>query len=476
MRPISSVDEGVHIEIGTVAVFLHRLFHAQLVVVYRCLEQAFIEFSLAELCHFAQHQVLHFIQCLACLRETFHQEHAMIGQSVHECTGIEHLLLLVQVQVHQTCLAVIENAGEQIHGFRILVRRFRSTPCQGYELGFQSPNFTQNWSLDRCFFLHFQYRQFRIRLHASKVFLDHRHHFIRLEIARKADGHVVRHIPLVVVVLDIDDGRILEVFLRTESGLCTIRMVREQRACDRFKQLASVLCRVHVAFFVYGFQLGVESADYQTLETVCLNLRPVFNLVAWDVFHIASHIITGIGIGSFGTDSPHQLVVFIRNEISGRFVGKAVYHAVNGLAFSLIGSLAIHFELFFDGIEKRFFHFVVHGSILLGTLEHEVFQVMRQTGSFGRVVLATYTNGNISLNARSFLVDGHIDLQTVVQCVDLGVQRVIRHSGIVVLAPCTGNKRHTTYRHQQQAQEFNFSFHCSDTFMIKKRDLFIKCL
>ena len=213
----------------------------------------------------------------------------------------------------------------------------------------------------------------------------------------------------------------------------------------------------------------MESADDQILKTVCLNLRPVFNLVAWDVFHIASHIITGIGIGSFGTDSAHQLVVFIRNEISGCFVRKAVYHPINGLAFSLIGSLTIHFELLFDGIEKRFFGFVVHGSILFRTLEHEVFQIMRQTGSFGRIVLATYTHGNVGLNAWSFLVDGHIDLQAILQGVDLGVQRVIRYRGIVVFASRTGNKRHTTQYHQQQAQEFDFSFHCSDTFMIKKR-------
>ena len=368
----------------------------------------------------------------------------MVGQAVHETTGIQHLLLLVQVQVHQTRLTVIENAGQQVQTFRILIRRLRSTPCQSYKSGFQSPNLTNDRSLDRCFGLYLQYRQFRVRLHASKVFLDNRHHFIRFKITRKADGHVIGHIPLVVVVLDIDDGRILQVFLRTDSGLCSIRMVREEGRHERFKQLASVLCRIHVAFFVNGFQFGVESADHQILETVRLNLRPVFNLVAWDIFHIAGHIIAGIGIGSFGTDSPHQLVVFIRNKISGRFVRKAVYHPINGLASSLVGRLPIHLELCFDGIEKRLFRFVIHRSILLCTLEHEMFQIMRQTGCFGRVVLATYTHGNVSLDARSFLVDGHVDFQTIVQCIDLCVQRIIRNRSILIFASLAGCKCHGT--------------------------------
>ena len=264
------------------------------------------------------------------------------------------------------------------------------------------------------------------------------------------------------MVLDVDDGWVLEVFLRTDSGLRSVRMVREQRRHERFEQLASVLCRIHVALFVHGFQLGVESADHQVLESVCLNLRPVLDLIARNVFHIAGHIIAGIGIGSIRTDSAHQLVVFIRDEVSGRFVRKAVYHAINGLAFGLIGGLAIHFELRFNRIEKRLFRFVIHGSILLCSLEHEVFQVVRQTGSFGRVVLATNTHGNVCLDTRSFLVDGHIDLQSIVQGIDLGVQRVIGNGGVIVLASGAGCKRHTTQCHALQTQEFDFSFHCSD--------------
>ena len=166
---------------------------------------------------------------------------------------------------------------------------------------------------------------------------------------------------------------------------------------------------------------------------------------------------------------PHQLVVFIRNEISGRFVGKAVYHPINGLASSLVGRLPIHLELCFDGIEKRLFRFVIHRSILLCTLEHEMFQIMRQTGSFGWVVLATHTHGNVCLDAWSFLVDGHIDLQAIVQGVDLGVQRVIGDGGVIVLASSAGCKRHTTQCHAQQTQEFDFSFHCCDFLILLTR-------
>ena len=270
------------------------------------------------------------------------------------------------------------------------------------------------------------------------------------------------------MILDIDDGRILEVFLRTDGSLCSVRVVREQRRHEGFEQLPSILGRIHVSFFVHGFEFGMESADHQVPETVGLNLRPVLDLIARNVLHIAGHVIAGIGIGSVGTDGSHQLVVFIRNEISGRFVGKAVDDMIDGLAFGLIGGLAVLFELGFNRIEKRLFRLVVHGSVLLGTLEHQMFQIVRKTGCFGRVVLASDTHGNVGLYTRSFLVDRHIDFQSVLQCVDLGVQRIIRNGGVLILASRTGCQCHATQYQQRQTQGFDFSLHCSVTLNMMK--------
>ena len=262
------------------------------------------------------------------------------------------------------------------------------------------------------------------------------------------------------MVLDVDDGRVLQVFLRTDGGLCTIRVVREEGAHDCLNHLLAIESRVHVTFFVHGLQFGVESTDHQVLETVCLNLRPVLNLVARNVFHVASHIVAGIGIGTTGTDSGHQLVVFIRDEVSGSFVRKAVDNVIDGLAFGLICRLAIDFELCLDGIEKRLFGFVVHGSVLLCTLEHEVFQVVRQTGGFGWVVLTAHTYSDVGLYAWSFLIHGHVNLQSIAQGVHLGIHRVIGYGGVLILAARTGRKHQATHHPKRQAQGLEIIFHC----------------
>ena len=46
----------------------------------------------------------------------------------------------------------------------------------------------------------------------------------------------------------------------------------------------------------------MESADNHILESVCLNPCPVIHFIGRDVFHVAGHIVAGVGIGAFRTD------------------------------------------------------------------------------------------------------------------------------------------------------------------------------
>ena len=68
-------------------------------------------------------------------------------------------------------------------------------------------------------------------------------------------------------------------FLSTQDGLCSVRMVWEKHSVHCFESLAEVSCKGHVLLFIYGFQLCVESADHRVHETVSLNSRPVLYLV-----------------------------------------------------------------------------------------------------------------------------------------------------------------------------------------------------
>ena len=145
----------------------------------------------------------------------------------------------------------------------------------------------------------------------TEVLVNDGNHLIGVEVTAQTDGHVVGYIPGLVIVLDVGDGGVLQMLLCTQNGLCSVGVVGEKHAVDLFQHLAGVIGQGHVLLLIYGLQLGVESAYGGVLETVCLNLCPVFNLVAGDVLGIAGYIVAGVGICSVGSDGRHQLVVFV---------------------------------------------------------------------------------------------------------------------------------------------------------------------
>ena len=114
---------------------------------------------------------------------------------------------------------------------------------------------------------------------------------VHIHVTRHTDSHIVRYIPLVEVVLDIHNRGILQVFLRTDGGLCAIGMVGPEHLADGVEEFALVARQSDVILFVDSLQLGMEATDHHILETICLDLRPVLDLVRWDILRIAGHII-----------------------------------------------------------------------------------------------------------------------------------------------------------------------------------------
>ena len=75
----------------------------------------------------------------------------------------------------------------------------------------------------------------------------------------------------------------------------------------------------------------METTDDHILETVALDLCPVLNLVAWDVLGIAGHVVACEGVSALSSDSSHEFVVFIRDEI----LGSQLRNRVNLVVFLL---------------------------------------------------------------------------------------------------------------------------------------------
>ena len=207
------------------------------------------------------------------------------------------------------------------------------------------------------------------------------------------------------VVLDVDDARVLEMFLLTDGGLGTVRMGRGEKLPEGSKLLVVVASHRDVLLLVYSLQLGMETADHHVLESVALYLCPVLNLVVRDVLHIAGHVVGSIGVGALASDARHQLVVLVRDVVLGCQLRNRVDFVISLLALCRVGQLAVALISACDFVEIRLLLGVVDGAELLGSLEHQVLQIVGKTGCLGRVVSGTCLDGDISLQTRLFLVN-----------------------------------------------------------------------
>ena len=238
-------------------------------------------------------------------------------------------------------------------------------------------------------------------------------------------------------------------FLRTQHGLRTVGVMREQRGVECLPNLAAVAGQRHVLLLVDSLQLGVEASDDGMLKAVGLNAGPVVDLIRRDVLDINRHVLRRVGVGAIGADGGHQLVVLVRNGDLRSLVADGVDAVVDGRTLGLVGRNAVGLEQLLDFIQQRFLGSIIRRTELLGALEHQVLEVVRQAGGFMRVVLAADLHGDIGLNARFLLADAHVNLQPIVQRVDTGFERVVRHALVLVLAASCGKHRYDDYRQKQ---------------------------
>ena len=313
--PGCSVDEGIHKHVGSHAVALHGVIVSQFHVVLHRREQVVAEVALLQFVYFFEQELSHLVECLSFAWRPGQDE----GRIVHHCfgssPGFQHFHLLVDVQVNESGRSVRKHLFNHLQCVGLQRSRFVESPSHPQLFCFQSD--------DGCvlrFGNRFQFREgglFHIvaRLPLSEVAVDGGNHLVGVEVSRHADGHVVGHIPFFEVSFDVGDRRVLQMFLCANGGLCAIGVVGEELGQQSIVEFVDVAGEVNVIFFIDSLQFGMEPAYHHILEAVGLNLGPVLHFVRRNVFGIAGHIVAGVGIGSFRSDSRHQLVVFVGNEI-----------------------------------------------------------------------------------------------------------------------------------------------------------------
>ena len=145
--------------------------------------------------------------------------------------------------------------------------------------------------------------------------------------------------------------------------------------------------------------------------------------------HIENH-------GCFCYEENGRLVVTSSTQIPH------IIRRVVGQALGLVGGLAVNLEETFDLVKHRFLRGVVRSAELLRAFEHQVLEVVGQTGGLGRVVLSADADGDVGLDAGRLLIDAHVDLQSIRKGVDPRFHRIARYRFVLVLAARRGEQSH----------------------------------
>ena len=105
-----------------------------------------------------------------------------------------------------------------------------------------------------------------------------------------------------------------------------------------------------------------------------------------------------------------------------------------------IGDEAILLVAALDVVEQHSLGIRIGGAKLLRALEHQVLQVVGETGGLGGIVLRAGAHSNEGLDARLLGVYGEVDFQAVVEGVDAGLHLVALHSFVLVVLGRCGSK------------------------------------
>ena len=192
----------------------------------------------------------------------------------------------------------------------------------------------------------------RARLPGTEILVDSGHSLVGIEVAGQTDGYVVGHVVAVEIVLDVDNTRIFQVFLRTDSCLCTIGMrgIKFLPECNPL--LIAVIGKTDIILLIHCFQLSVEAADDHVLEAVGLNLCPCVDLIVGNVLLITGDIVARVSVAALRTDGCHHFIVLVGDVVLGSELRERIDFLVPTLPCYGVGNVAVLLKTILDGVEK----------------------------------------------------------------------------------------------------------------------------
>ena len=386
MLPVLTVDEGVLHHLGAVAVTAQPTQHIELLVGKNSFHQVLIKLAALEFLYLSEHEVTHLFELLSLLGFSLSDERRVVGQAFHARTGIHHLHRLVEVNVHESCFAVGKKIRDEAQCVGLVRSCLVKLPAEHHVLGF----LTDDSGVDMLFQVGdwriLGSRECRARLPTAKVLVDGGYSLVGIEVTGETDGHIVGDVVAVEIVLDVDDTRILQVLLRTDGRLCTIRMSGIELFTKCGPLLTAVVGQTNIILLIHCFQLSVEATDDHVLEAVGLNLCPRVNFVVRNVLLITGDIVARVGVAALRADGCHHLVVLVGDVVFGGELRERVDFLVPTLTCCGVGDVAILLKTVLDRVEKRLLGSKVRGAEMSRALEHQMLKIVGQTCGLLRVV------------------------------------------------------------------------------------------
>ena len=278
--PLQAVDKcRLHL-VGTSEVALQLCHFATTIVCDDRFQKVGVELSLAHLINLGKQQIAHLFECLSLLWLAFKYYYTGISKMDYTTCCIENFLLLQEVGVEQTAISAIrEYRREKRTNERTFASRTLNRPSDSDALTLQTEHLSlfDLCQMGRLVLLNLW--KDLVRLQLTEILVDNHNRLVWVEISRHTYCHIVWHIVGLIVVLDIGNRRIFQVLLLTDSGLCAVRVVRENSGEKIIKNLFAVACKSHIVLLIDGFQLGVEATNYSICKSLRLNLCPILNLI-----------------------------------------------------------------------------------------------------------------------------------------------------------------------------------------------------
>ena len=117
--PWSAIDERIDKLADTILIALKRIVVAQLHIVDHRRQQVIAELTLLQLLYLCKQQATNLVKGLSLTRSTHEHKHRVVKQLIVPCACLQHLHLLVDIEVEKSCSTIVKHHVNHTQGIAL---------------------------------------------------------------------------------------------------------------------------------------------------------------------------------------------------------------------------------------------------------------------------------------------------------------------------------------------------------------------